>query len=351
MSQPQPLEEISCTFNIFDNGRQFSGQNRGYVLDNIAAVLNAPVAKERIKLREAVGYYSHGVRRAAGLDPDETTIINVAGKPMMINATPSNVTVAQSISSDGDVAHVQQILDNDEGRKALGLHNSKIGGFSWACSPASGVGGGGSTRVSKWYGYDYVRNPLFVRNRGHILDSAEDQEQMILDCMLATGLEAGKAQQAVANLVQDAIIDAEHYRDQLENVFLDQGVMDAAINESNTAKEQLAAAKAEIQSLTVQIDGDKNLRQHILDSVAQQFNVGSISNDIRGQILEGSPDGLDALFSLVGRTSAKAHALGSPSAEKIDAASVGGWGESVKAPAVEVNFEHKNTGMRTKHFS
>lgn len=343
------LEEIACTFNIFDNGRQFSGQNRGYVLDNVSSVLKAPSSMERIKLREAVGYYSHGVRRIAGIDPEETTVVTVGGKPMVINATPSNLTVNQSVDSDGNVSHVQQILDNDEGRKALGLHNSQVGGFSWACSPAPSAGAG--TRVSKWYGYDYVRNPLFVRNRGHVLDSVVDQDQMILDSMLATGLEPEKAQKAVADMVQLAIMDAEHYRDQLEAMFQDQGVMDAAISDSITAKEQLAAAKAQIQQLTAQIEGDKGLRQHIMDTAVDRFNVGSISDDVRGQVLDGSTEGLDSLFDLIGRTSAKAHSLGGKNAETVSAASIGGWGVESKAPAVTVNFESNNASMRTKSFA
>jgi hypothetical protein len=343
------LEEIKCTFNIFDNGRKFSGENRGYVLDNVASVLNSGFSKERIANREAVGYYSHGVRRMAGLDPEETTSVIIQGKPVVINCTPSNLTADQSIDRDGNITHTQQILDNDEGRKALGLHNSQVGGFSWACSPAASSGAG--TLIGKFFGYDYVRNPLFLRNKGHILDSVVNQDQMILDSMLATGLDPDKAQAAVAGLLQDSIMDAEHYREQLESAILDRGVMDAALTQSKDAMSKLEGIRTQVNTLTVQISADKALRQHILDNVLTSFNVGAIPDDISGQVLDGSPAGLDALFGLIGRSSIKASALGGTQAESISTAAIGDWGDKKAKDEFDLGFNSAGVNMRNKHFS
>ena len=53
---------IECSFNLFKEGRQYTGHHRQYVLESALKTCNAPETREKIKLREALGYLGHGRR-------------------------------------------------------------------------------------------------------------------------------------------------------------------------------------------------------------------------------------------------------------------------------------------------
>ncbi|WP_412774897.1 hypothetical protein, partial [Vibrio cholerae] len=82
------LQSITCTFNIFDTGRKYTGKQRGYILDNVKSVLNSPEVQERLRLRELVGYVSHGLREMAGkLTLGETLPVYLPnGQMVVVNA-------------------------------------------------------------------------------------------------------------------------------------------------------------------------------------------------------------------------------------------------------------------------
>lgn len=184
---------VSCSFSIFDEGRKYTGNHRQYLVENARAICYSPATKEKIKLREALGYYGHGRRILSGkVSIQEIEAVTLPdGTQAVISNIPSNVTLAFDVAHDGTVTHAQEILDTEPGRIVTGLHNSKIGGFSWACN-GQDPKGRGPTRLSGFCGFDYVLNPNFSANRGYILesasgsDSADSTKQAILESIAAT---------------------------------------------------------------------------------------------------------------------------------------------------------------------
>jgi hypothetical protein len=178
-----------CTFNIFIEGRKYTGHHRKYVLESAMAMVNSPTTAEGIRLREKLGYFGHGRREMARkVAIAEVEIIKgVDGKPFVMENVPSNVTLALSMDKDGTVKHTQEFLINTEpGRVAMGCDKSRVGGFSWACG---GVDGGAmlGTRINSFEGFDYVMNPGFSANRGYILESATAEARgLILESICRT---------------------------------------------------------------------------------------------------------------------------------------------------------------------
>ncbi|MET4696673.1 hypothetical protein [Endozoicomonas lisbonensis] len=214
------LETISCTFNIFDNGRVASGIDRGYILDNIKKAVNSDFTQERIKLREAVGYVGHGLRSLAGkLDLGEVESVNLGGgQKAVVKAIPACVTTDLTIDDEGNISHTQEVLDNEEGKTLLGLHKSRVGGFSWASNGAKGIG---RTLVDKIFGFDYVTNPNFIQNRGYVLDSADGDgvsEAMILDNMTSCGLEPEAAQERLQSWWSSTALELSDYQDEISSI-------------------------------------------------------------------------------------------------------------------------------------
>ncbi|HDZ9162630.1 TPA: hypothetical protein RUY83_001619 [Vibrio cholerae] len=247
------LQSITCTFNIFDTGRKYTGKQRGYILDNVKSVLNSPEVQERLRLRELVGYVSHGLREMAGkLTLGETLPVYLPnGQMVVVNAIPACVTVSLSIDDDGNLTHTQEVLDNEEGRKLLGLHNSRIGGFSWACG---GGKMGGNTLINGFYGFDYVHNPLFTANRGYVLDSESSEEldrQAVLDNLSGAGVPEEERELVLDSFNAAIAFEASHYQGMLfdaQQVIADQhekGVelqqlLDSAAQEAEQLKQEKA---------------------------------------------------------------------------------------------------------------
>lgn len=276
------LQEIKLRFNIFDTGREYTGKQRGYILDNVKQVINSPIVQERLRLREAVGYVGHGLREMAGqLTLGEKCSVKMPnGQMMVVDAIPSNVMTDISIDDDGWIEHTQEVLDNAEGKKLLGLHNSKIGGFSWA---SAGGKINANTIISDLMGFDYVHNPLFSSNRGYVLDSAEGEmsdifdREMVLDNLTAAGIEnADEANMVLDSFVASAVFEASQYREQLfasQQIIADQHekhieqslLLDSATAEVEQHKE---AAKAREQLLgQLQQSCQININDQVLDAL------------------------------------------------------------------------------------
>ncbi|WFQ78102.1 hypothetical protein PXH59_00195 (plasmid) [Xenorhabdus sp. SF857] len=253
------LQRITCHFNIFDTGRKYTGKQRGYVLDNVKSVLNSPEVQEKLRLRELVGYVSHGLREMSGkLTLGETLPVKLPnGQMTVVNALPSNVTIELSIDDEGNLSHTQEVLDNDEGRKLLGLHNSRIGGFSWACG---GAKLGGNTLINSFCGFDYVHNPLFATNRGYILDSAEEEfdRQTVLDNLASAGIPKEQSASVLDSFNNSVAFEALHYRTM---------VLDA---------QQVIASQ----------DEEKQKIQQILDRTVEQVETLKIENTSRKQFFK-----------------------------------------------------------------
>ena len=185
-----PAQRLNCSFSLLDEGRQYTGNHRKYIIENAREICNSPATKEKIRLREALGFYGHGRRILAGkmnIGEVEAVTLPDGGKAIVSNI-PSNVTVAFDVSPEGVVSHSQEVLDTETGKSVSTLHASRVGGFSWACPGVDG-GRGKPTRLSGFSGFDYVLNSGFSSNRGYILEGAADtagKEQMILECLAAT---------------------------------------------------------------------------------------------------------------------------------------------------------------------
>ncbi|MGP9633767.1 hypothetical protein ACT3R7_11940 [Halomonas sp. AOP43-A1-21] len=190
-------KEVTLSFNIFDHGRKISGNFRKYEIDNVRQVLESPATRERIKLREATGYFGHGRRQITGkLDLSEVETVQTPSGPIVIENIPACVTKAISIDNDGNVEHVQDILSTDPGKAVQAMMQSQVGGFSWATGGRDGHRTS-ATRLSSYHGMDYVMTPGYSSNRSYqIMESASqlsDERDQIFEAMRSCGLSEDKA--------------------------------------------------------------------------------------------------------------------------------------------------------------
>ncbi len=338
------LHEIDCKFNILDSGRQFTGQKRNYILDNVRRVLDSNQVQESLKLREIVGYFGHGVRKFIGLDPEEKSLVKVGGAVGVFDAVPSNVTTTLELDSMGNLRHIQQILDNDEGKKALGMHNSKVGGFSWACG---GGKKGMNTILDSFKGFDYVRNPLFAENRGYILDDADgEQDKLILDSLMAAGLNSDDSAATLLQFQGQAIEEAEAYKSELEAAAFGQAVLDGVEREFASARDELTQKVEAIAVLESAIEKEKGLRQQILDSVENTLGVGGLDQETKDLILDGCPTAMAGLFVTIQKAGVK-RAKFEADAPEVILDDANGKAPVASSPALF----NKRTNMRSNQFS
>lgn len=158
MSLPQPP---LITYNLRERGRKHTGVDRNINIHALKTYINSPAFQEKIKNRAVTGYYGHGMRKYAGLEPVENVVI--AGKVNDIE--PATLTTLFEIDDDGTVRHQTEFLDTVPGRKAARAYGSRVGGFSSAIDGKSW----------KFHGFDYVLDPNYATNRGFILDSAGEE--------------------------------------------------------------------------------------------------------------------------------------------------------------------------------
>ncbi|SKA52918.1 hypothetical protein [Photobacterium toruni] len=292
------LQKIELKFNIFDTGREYTGQQRGYILANVKQVINSPLVQERLRLREMVGYVGHGLREMAGkLTLGEKVSVKMAnGQMMVVDAIPSNVTIDMSIDDDGNLTHTQEVLNNNEGQKLLGLHNSKIGGFSWA---AGGGKVGENTIISDLLGFDYVHNPLFSSNRGYVLDSADNDtydREAILDNLTAAGVNTEQREMVLDTFTASAVFEAAQYREQLfasQQVIADQHekqselqlLLDSATNETDILKNTLATRNDLFKQL--QNTSLLNINDKVLDALIN-MNSPDHAEIVRNLLLDAA---------------------------------------------------------------
>lgn len=168
---------IKVAFDALDNGREYTGKQRGYILDNLKSVIKSPEVQERLRLRQLQGYFGHSMRELAGkLSLSAKEVLKLPnGQQIIADAIPACVTTDLDIDENGVVTHTQEILDNEEGDKVWSLHSNKVGGFSWA---TSGEISGGAARLASLFGFDYVPDPLNVNNKGWILDSESSDDSI-----------------------------------------------------------------------------------------------------------------------------------------------------------------------------
>lgn len=243
------LKSVDCNFSIFDTGRTYTGNFRKYALDNVKKVIESPETQEKIKLREALGWYGHGRRLLAkSMDLQEVMAVKMAdGSSIVVSNVPSNVTTKLSIDDNGIVNHTQDILQTETGQIVNGLHESRCGGFSWSMG---GIDGGrmGITKVKSYHGMDYVLHPGMSSNRGYILESVDGEalsRDAILESIVKTsGIDDKKAEELLNGWVAQAQIEAQNFKDQLLEAEIYESVLIEKINErDDVIKERSIAFK------------------------------------------------------------------------------------------------------------
>lgn len=247
---------IKCNFNLFKEGREYTGHHRNYILESAVNMCYAGPTREMLKLREAVGYLGHGRRELAGrLQLPEVSSIKLPdGSSILTENIPSNVTVAFEVSKDGTVNHEQEILETAPGQVVSALNAGKVGGFSWACGGTDG-GSMGATKLSGFHGFDYVINPGFATNRGYILESAGNG--LILESVCkATGMSDGEVEKWLKSWVAGAVLENAGLQSQLESA----ATYEDLLREESEAKALLLeSAKGELAALTGAQEARKKL--------------------------------------------------------------------------------------------
>lgn len=296
-------KKITATFNIFKTGREYSNKERGYVLDNVTKVINSPIVQERVRTRQAFGYFGHTIRELAGkMSLGAKNVLKLpSGQEIVADAVPGCVCTALSIDDKGNVTHTQEVFTStNDGKSMLALHDAKAGGFSWA---ASGAVNSGNTILDDWFGFDYVPNPLNLNNNGFglVLDDVEsettpgrediikalkgakiDKPGAIMDSWFASqSLELTRVSQEKDDLKLVCAGQAEEIAD-LKSQINDSH--EDAESELDTLKRKLAGANAEVSRLNaLEVPTFDSERQQLIADHAKAIKdlKAKHSNDLR----------------------------------------------------------------------
>lgn len=280
-------EQLKCSFSLLDEGRIYTGNHRKYLIENARDICNSPATREKIRLREAYGFYGHGRRMLAGkTNIGEVEAVRLpGGGEAIVSNIPSNVTVAFDVATDGTVRHTQEILDTETGKIVSGLHKSRVGGFSWACP---GVDGGSrkATRISGFAGFDYVLSPGFSANRGYILESAGDedaQEQMILECLAATVHDDKKARGYLAGWKMDRQAKLAELEDRIFESTARQAELEELVRQN---REKTAEANAGRETAILEAAAQKERLTGLVAALSEAFPC-VIPEAVQHQMMEG----------------------------------------------------------------
>jgi len=272
MAQP-----IKCTFNMFQEGRTYTGHHRNYILENAIKVCYDPSTREKIRLREALGYLGHGRRELSGrlALPEVGAIKLPDGSSVITENVPANVTTQFEVHKGGLVEHTQEILETAPGKIVSGLNASRVGGFSWACAGFDG-GAGGKTKITGFHGFDYVMNPGFASNRGYILESASNADTaMILEGIVkTTGLAEKEAEKWLKHWTATAIMENAVLQDRLE----EQAILEDAL------REQVETQTQQLERVQRQLKLAESVEQHRRKMIMEAAQKSVVA--VPAQILE-----------------------------------------------------------------
>lgn len=239
---------IECRFNLLQEGRQYTGHHRKYVIDNARAVCYAPATREGIRLREKLGYLGHGRRQMAGkvAIAESERVQMPDGSFAVIDNVPACVTTAFEIDEQGNVSHTQELLvANEPGKIVQGLHENRVGGFSWAMAGRDG-GAHGVTKVTSFEGFDYVMNPGFAHNRGYVLESAG--RDLVLESICKAGFDDSSAEQIMNHWIGTALFQVDELTERLANAEIFESALIEKVerleSELKTASDRSDARKA-----------------------------------------------------------------------------------------------------------
>lgn len=221
----------SITFNVRERGRKYRGVDRNFDTARLATLINSPAVQEKVKHGDMLGYLGHWPRVKFGMEVCEGGIDQSTGKAVSLPVAVRTTELAAQ--PDGTITHRAEFLDTEAGEIAAGLYRSKAGGFSSAIdavprtSPAIPRG---------FYGFDFVYEPNFTKNRGHVvtLDSASVSEDLRLAMLLDSALAHAGVEQEEMLAIFDGL-HAQHV-DAL-------AALERMANERDELLDRLAAAK------------------------------------------------------------------------------------------------------------
>lgn len=313
------IATIDCEFNLFREGRTYTGNHRSYVLENARNVCESASVAEKIRLREALGYYGHGRRiLAKRMDLEEVQMVKAPdGSNILVSNIPSNVTTKFQVLEDGTVRHTQEILTTETGKIVAELHKSRVGGFSWACPGADG-GSNRPTRLSGFSGFDYVLNPGFAFNRGYVLESANSDNNidrgLILESIAkATGMPDSKVEEMVSGWAAQSHIVAADLQEQVEQAAIYERALVDKISqqESNIVDLENIARKADEQLISTQkkVEDAIEGRKQLIDFVVENIPF-FIPDDVKHLMLEGDFDKVFPIFESAKRVDLRCLPIG-----------------------------------------
>lgn len=258
---------IECSFSLLHEGRKYSGQHRKYVIENAREVCYSPETRERIKLREALGYYGHGRRVLSNkMQLQEVDVITLPdGQQAMVSNIPSNLTTQFDVAEDGTVTHTQELLDTETGKIVAGLNASRVGGFSWACPGRDGKTKGVTT-LTGFSGFDYVLQPGFAENRGYVLESA--LAPTLLESVAAIVGDDARAEQLVAGW---RLADAHRLTELEDSIFESESRFADLKEKSDTMQGELARLITENATAQSDLNKVRSSFKYILESIAAEL--------------------------------------------------------------------------------
>ncbi len=121
-------------------------------------------------------------------------MINIKGRPVVVENVPSNCTTSLSCSDDGIVTHEQDIFDTPTGRIIDSLIKSGVGGWSWATSGRDGSSAGGECITNNYYGMDYVLQPNYLSlDHPQMMMESTQQHDKLLESLASNGFDDDSA--------------------------------------------------------------------------------------------------------------------------------------------------------------
>lgn len=154
-------------YSAADRGRKFRGQERNFDTAVLASIINGGEVQERVSHGDMLGYYGHWPRVEFGMNPAEGGI----KQGRVVAVEPAIRVRSLSADASGLISHDTEFLDTPTGKAAERLYHSKAGGFSSAIDISRR---GDKSVPTGFYGFDYVLEPNFTKNRGYALDGVSE---------------------------------------------------------------------------------------------------------------------------------------------------------------------------------
>lgn len=291
MQQPNVLRTVTDRFSLYQNARKGRQNGRKYALSAVKAMLDSQETQEGLKLGELFGYYGHG-RRATyhqqygSLDLPEMSIVQIDGKPVVLENVPACRTVAISVDDDGVVTHTQEILDTPAGQILDGMLRSHAGGWSWA---TAGADTPGIAVPKSFHGFDYVKQPNFIsldHPASLMMESADTRNSAILAGLKQAGFSDESANELLRHYERlgstVAILESVSRVQELEVAQLEAvGLQMHLSSELQETKAMLEGVKSELSTLQSAELQRKNEFDDLLDDLPV-----FLSNKQREAILE-----------------------------------------------------------------